>query len=109
MGRENFDSWKKAAQSYLIIKGLCKWCQNEPSASASAQGIADNEKAKAELTLLLEETNYSYVAEDDTAKKAWQNITKAFEDSGLSRKVSLLQQLVSLKLNDCVSMEEYVN
>lgn len=59
------------------------------------------------MTLLLDETTYSYIAE--TTKKAWNNLENSFDDSGLCRKVELLKQLVKLTLAECDSVEDYVS
>lgn len=107
-GRENYDTWKLAAKSFLVIKGLW-WCtQKEPDASKPAETENDL-KAWSELILLLDENLYSYIANTTTAKSAWENLEKSFEDSGLSRKVELLKQLVKLTLADCESIEDYVS
>ncbi|XP_055918633.1 uncharacterized protein LOC129950736 [Eupeodes corollae] len=108
-GRENFDVWKIAAKSYLVIRGLWDCFENELDAAATPVQIATDLKAKSELILLLETQNYSYIADALSAKSAWDSLTNAFEDTGLSRKVDLLKQLVELKLNECDSMEDYVN
>lgn len=42
-------------------------------------------KALSELTLLLDENIYSYVAGAITAKSAWSNLEKSFEDSGAGK------------------------
>lgn len=107
-GRENFDEWKIAAQSYLVIKGLWRYMIAETTSSDTAV-LESDLKAKSELTLLIEPQNYSFVADKPTAKAAWDSLVGAFEDSGTCRKVSLLQQLVSTKLQNCSSMETYVN
>lgn len=39
----------------------------------------------------------------------WKGLEKAFADSGISRKVSILNQLVSIKLTNINNVEEYVN
>lgn len=108
-GRENYDTWKRSAQAYLTIKGYWKWTSTEITSTSNATDIESESKARAELNLLLDESLYSYVDEDDSTKKQWEALKTAFADSGLTRKVSLLQQLVSLKLVDCESMEEYIN
>lgn len=108
-GRENFDEWKISAQSYLVIKGLWKNISTAPSENATADQLEADLKAKSELTLLIDPQNYSYIADKTTAKSAWESLVDAFEDSGICRKVSLLQQLVSMKLKNCSSMESYVN
>lgn len=108
-GRENFDSWKISATSYLVIKGLWKYTQKELPAAATEAEKENDLKTKSELILLIDPSNYSYVSDKPTAKEAWDAVIAAFEDSGVCRKVSLLQQLVSVKLVDCSGMEEYVN
>lgn len=107
-GRENYDTWKVAAKSYLIIKGLWSCIQIEP-ASDKADQVEKDLKAWAEINLLLDESIYSYIIGTTTAKSAWESLEKAFEDSGLCRKVELLKQLTKLSLDDCESVEDYIN
>lgn len=107
-GRENYDTWKVAAKSYLIIKGLWAHTQTEPEAGKADQ-IEKDLRAWAEINLLMDESIYSYIIGTSTAKSAWESLEKAFEDSGLCRKVELLKQLVKLSLSDCASVEDYVS
>lgn len=44
-----------------------------------------------------------------SAKDVWTKLCNTFEDSGLCRRVSLLRTLITTRLEDCGSMEEYVN
>lgn len=107
-GRENYDTWKVAAKSYLIIKGLWLCTQKEPEEGKTEQ-IEKDLKTWAEINLLLDESIYSYMIGTSTAKSAWESLEKAFEDSGLCRKVELLKQLVKLSLDDCESVEDFVS
>lgn len=107
-GRENYDLWKISAKSYMVIKGLWSCVLKEPTASKTEEMEKDL-KALSELTLLLDENLYSYIAGAETTKQAWMNLEKSFEDSGLCRKVELLKQLVKLTLADCDSVEDYVS
>lgn len=81
-GRENYDLWKISAKSYLVIKGLWSCILTEPTATKTEE-IEKDLKALSELTLLLDENLYSYIAGAKTAKQAWMNLEKSFEDSGL--------------------------
>lgn len=108
-GRENYDTWKIAAKSYLVIKKVWSCTQKSLADNASQADKDLDLLAWSELNLLLDESIYSYVADTNTAKKAWDALEGAFEDSGLSRKVELLKQLIQLKLSECSSMEEYVS
>lgn len=113
-GRENYDIWKLAAKSYLVIKGLWKCVdppQVESNGSTTTATVNPDEdlKARSELTLLLHPINYSHVEEATSAKEAWDNLKNAFADSGTCRRVDTLQRLVTLKLADCSSMEDYIS
>lgn len=108
-GRENFGEWKVGAKSHLIIKDLWSCCETALVSTASAADKTKDQKAIAEITLLLEPSNYTYVESATTAKAAWDSITAAFDDSGTNQKVKLLQKMVSLKQENCGSMELYVN
>lgn len=62
------------------------------------------------MILSVDKRNYSYnIQECSTPKDIWKKLTETFEDGGLIRKVSLLQFLISTKLNECKNVEEYVN
>ena len=105
-GRENFDVWKRQAKSCLIIKGC--WAVVEKGVVAVGDA-ALNERALAEITLMVDPSNYGHIAMAETAKDAWDALMGAFEDKGLTRKVELLKQLVNMKLPNFSSVEEYVN
>ncbi|XP_046814136.1 uncharacterized protein LOC124422138 [Vespa crabro] len=49
------------------------------------------------------------VGECATVKEVWEKLQTTFEDSGLTRKVSLLRTLVIIQLQKCRDVEEYVN
>lgn len=108
-GRENYDTWKISAKSYLVIKKAWSCVANGLASNATTEQKEADLLAWSELSLLIHENVYSYIAETKTAKEAWTALQTAFEDSGLCRKVGLLKQLVELKLSDCASIEEYIN
>lgn len=66
-------------------------------------------KARMKIILSLEKQNYSHVRSATTPRKTWINLEKAFEDQGLTRKVGLLKMLTSVKLEECKSIEVYIN
>lgn len=70
---------------------------------------AKDRKARAKGILLLEPVNYVHVKEANTAQEVWGNLERAFEDSGLTRRIGLLHKLVKTDLMSCSSMSEYVN
>ena len=66
-------------------------------------------KARAKIILLLDPLNYVHVKEATTAREVWAKLERAFEDSGLTRRVGLLYKLIKTDLSSCESMSEYVN
>ncbi|XP_054270896.1 uncharacterized protein LOC128991751 [Macrosteles quadrilineatus] len=102
-GRENFDTWKFAVQAYL--EDLDLW----DCVSGVEQDKKKDTKCRSKLILLVDPVNYVHIQNTTTAKAAWDNLTKAFQDDGLSRRVGLLRILITTKLEDCSSVEEYVN
>lgn len=104
-GRENFATWKTGAKSYLITKGY--WCQMGTALVEANKTL--NERALAELILLVEPSVYPHLENCKEAKEGWDTLEKVFEDKGIVRKVTLLKQWISLRFSECSSMQEYVN
>lgn len=101
-GRENFDTWKFAVQAYLEHEDLWKCiCGSETDTSKDV-------KAKAKLILLIDPINYVHVQTAKTAREIWIKLGSAFEDKGLTRRVGLLRSLITTKLDDSDSVEDYV-
>ena len=102
-GRENFATWQFAVRTYLEHEELL----------GCIMGTEDDEKknskAKTKIILLLDPVNYVHVQECTDAKQVWDKLTTTFQDSGLCRRVSLLRTLTTTKLEDCNSMEDFVN
>lgn len=103
VGRENYDEWSFAMENILILEGLSK-CVDGTETDAVL--IA---KAKAKLVLTIDPSLYVHVKDAKTAKEVWDIIKKLYEDMGFTRKIGLLRTLISLRLDNCDSMEAYVN
>lgn len=108
-GRENFDVWKRHARSYLVLKNCWKIVDVGYNETPTDKQLETNERALAEITLMIEPANFAHIATAKTAKEAWDALLNAFEDTGLTRKVELLKRLVQLKLSDFESVQEYVS
>lgn len=108
-GRENYDVWCKQVKSYLIIKNLWSSVSNGITDKSTPAEKDVDEKALAELTLMIEPYNFGHIANAQTAKCAWYALETAFQSKGLTRKVELLKTLVKMRLVDFGSMQDYVN
>lgn len=67
------------------------------------------EKALAKIALSVQPKVFPQIRNAKTAREAWTNLQKAYEDRGLCRRLSLLRTLFATKLSECASMEAYVN
>ena len=93
-------------RTYLEHEEL--WECLEPAAGATVDGKKDT-KAKAKIILSIDPLNYPHVESAKTAREAWNNLKQAFEDTGLTRKVGLLRNLICTRLENCDSVDEYVH
>lgn len=105
-GRDNYATWKFAVKNYLQHEEL--WEFIDPGPETREDKVKDI-KAKSKIILLIDPINYIHVQEAQTAKQVWSNLEKAFDDSGLTRKVGLLRDLITTTLDNCDSVEDYVN
>lgn len=108
-GRENYDTWKISARAALELFGL--WGHIDGSdPEKDPIKLADGQmKAKAKLTLMVDPVNYSHLQNAESAKDIWDNLSKAFDDNGLMRRVGLLHTIINTKLENCESMEQFIH
>ncbi|XP_055551663.1 uncharacterized protein LOC129734007 [Wyeomyia smithii] len=66
-------------------------------------------KALSTICLSLEKTNYSLVMDAKNAREAWNKFKTAFQDDGIYRRIGLLRQLTSIRLENYDSTEAYVD
>ncbi|XP_046472611.1 uncharacterized protein [Neodiprion pinetum] len=102
-GRDNYNTWQFAVQTYLQHEELWECVTGEET---DAKKIM---KAKSKIILMIEPVNYVHIQNATTAKEVWDKLKAAFEDSGLTRRVELLRTLVTCRLENCETVEEYVN
>ncbi|KAL0858839.1 hypothetical protein ABMA27_011295 [Loxostege sticticalis] len=108
-GRDNYNTWKFAVRTYLEHEEL--WECVDPTKDPTTEKIDPKKdlKAKSKIILLVEPTNFVHIECATTAREVWEQLQKVFEDSGLSRKVGLLRDLINTSLDSCANVEEYVN
>lgn len=104
-GRENFSEWAFAAENFLILEGM-KHCI-KPTAEKKVEA-ADDEKTKAKLIMTIDASLYVHIKAVTTSKELWEKLKQLFDDSGFSRRISLLRTLISIRRENCSSMTSYV-
>lgn len=107
-GRDNWANWSFAVKAYLQHEDLYDCILKAPDDS-DPKAIKQDTKAKSKLILLVDPVLYVHIQDAQNAKQVWDNLTKAFEDQGLTRKVGLLKELINTNLESSLSVEDYVN
>ncbi|XP_039313806.1 uncharacterized protein LOC105196674 isoform X1 [Solenopsis invicta] len=110
-GRESYNNWKFSMKITLIHENLWGAIEGYPDEDTSsvAERTRKDQKALAKICLMVKPCAYPYVRSAENAREAWLNLQKAYEDKGLSRRLSLLRTLAGMKLQNFKNMEIYVN
>lgn len=104
-GTDNYHTWCFAIKNVLTYKQLGQ-CINDPVTETDAQKLGN---CKAILALSVEPSLYVHIQKCNSALEIWKTLKNLFEDKGLSRKIGLLRNMISSKLEDCESMQAYVD
>lgn len=109
-GGENFHDWAFAMESYMAMKGYAN-CIKAAEATPTTPIETDATKlaaAKGLLVLSVEARLFPHIRTCSTAVEVWRKIQNLFEDRGLTRRIGLLEKLITNKLDDCESMTSYI-
>lgn len=102
-GRDNFNMWKFAVQTYLEHEELWK------AVLGTENDAAKITKARTKIILLIHPSNFVHVQKCATAAEVWKKLEDTFDDSGLTRRVGLLRTLITTRLENFDTVDQYVN
>lgn len=103
-GRENYSEWAFAAENLLVLEGKNNFIKKEGEGDNAAQDAI----TKAKLILTIDPSLYVHIKSAATTKELWQKLQQMFDDSGFSRRIMLLRNLISIRLETSDSMTSYV-
>lgn len=106
----DYPAWRYAIEALLKLDGLWRICTGtEPDRNAKRLERL-NLAARVRIIQTLEPDIYSLILGEKTAHGMWEALRLAFEEHSWAHRATLVQQLlnVSLALDDCATMEEYV-
>lgn len=107
-GRENYNTWAFAVKAYLEHEDLWSCVLGDDQTQDDGQKAKRETRARSKLVMLVDPINYVHINDATTTIEVWTKLKNAFQDNGLSRKVSLIKKMITTKLEDCPSMEVYV-
>lgn len=99
-GRENYEDWAFAVENFLILEGMQDCIKKD--------GDVNDAKAKAKIILTIDPVLYVHIKQESSAKSLWTKLQCMFDDTGFSRKIGLLRNLISIRRENCDSMAQYV-
>ncbi|CAH2104034.1 unnamed protein product [Euphydryas editha] len=101
-GRENYDDWAFAVENYMILEGV-------GLNDAITLTDMEDKKARAKIIMTIDPSLYTHIKNEKTVRDLWGKLKSLFDDSGFTRKISLLRSLISIRLETSDSMTSYVN
>ncbi|GBP25758.1 hypothetical protein EVAR_94775_1 [Eumeta japonica] len=104
-GGENYYEWCFATENLLVLDGMDKYIK--PPAGFEIKP-AEDAKTKAKLILTIDPALYVHIRNTGSSAELWTKLKTMFDDTGFSRKITLLRHLISIRLNSCDSMATYV-
>lgn len=104
-GRENYNEWTFAAENFLVLEGM-QHCI-KPVAGTDIKP-EDDIKTKAKLIMTIDSKLYVHIKNVSTSEELWNKLKSLFDDSGFTRRISLLRVLTSIRLENSDSMTTYV-
>lgn len=105
-GTSNYPNWKFLVKNYLENKNW--WHIVEKDDICDGDKDVDR-KARTTICLLLEPECFTHVYNVKTAREAWINLQKVYDDKSWGRRIRLQRDLWNCKLENFQSMQEYIS
>lgn len=110
LNNQNYSVWKFKLELLLIKDNL--WEQmstiKPENAEAAAEWQKKDDKARATIGLLAEDSQLIHIRKAETARQVWESLKNYHEKSTLTSKVYLFRRICSLHLTETGNMEEHV-
>ncbi|KAK2578197.1 hypothetical protein KPH14_011654 [Odynerus spinipes] len=110
LNNENYSVWKFKVELMLIKEDL--WDQVSMAKPEDQQAAAiwqkKDDKARATIGLLVEDSQLVHIRKASTAKQVWESLQNYHEKSTLTSKVYLFRQICKMHLSETGNMEAHV-
>lgn len=103
IGRANYMDWKFAMKMNLIKRDLWDYVDG------TTVDTAKDAKALSYIVEGVSETIFNDIRDLSSGKEAWKVLGDTYEDKGITRKVSVIKELVNTRYSDCRDMADYLH
>lgn len=110
-GSDNYHLWKFAVKNVIDFQGLTNALIPSSTLTPDVATMTDAAKlakAKALISLSVETHIYAHIQTATSALEIWNILKHLYEDRGLSRRITLLRELISTRLEDSDNMNDYI-
>lgn len=110
-GASNYHNWTFAMENFLEAKGLGdSITPMKDDTTKPKETDADKlNKAKGFLVVGVDSQLYVHIRQYKSAFDMWNKLKSMYEDRGLVRKIGLLRNLISMRLDSSDSMQTYID
>ncbi|KAF8771309.1 hypothetical protein HNY73_018747 [Argiope bruennichi] len=103
IGRANYMDWKFAMKMHFIKKDLWYYV------AGVKEDTAKDIKALSYIVEGVSEAIFNDLRELSSGKLAWQVLAETYEDKDITRKISIMKELVNTRYTDCKDMSDYLH
>lgn len=110
----NYASWKFKVELLLVredlwefVTGICP-AEDQANAAAVATWKKGDQKARATIGLLVDDSQRKLIQDTVTSKEAWDNLRRNYERTTLTSKVSILKKLCDMRYTDGEDIEKHI-
>lgn len=110
-GAPNYHNWSFAMENFLEAKGYGNAIlPSKADATKPTETDADKlSKAKGFIVVSIDPTLFVHIRQCKNPLEMWSKLKSMYEDRGLLRKIGLLRNLISMRLDNCDSMQVYID
>ena len=114
-GGDDYHAWKFSMRMFLLGRDLWEIVEGSETVNEHATELEQRKfkrrenHALANICLSIVPSLHIYVRSCKTAKEAWDNLERRFEEKSLTRKIEYRRKLYAVKFSDGMSMIEHVN
>lgn len=108
-GSSNYATWKMDMRGTLMRDGLWSAVDQSARSGSDEERTLRDQRAYGSIFVHLDQGPKLHIGDCITAKEAWDKLEKQYEAKTTNRRLFLLEQLFSNKLQPGGSIEEYIN
>lgn len=109
LNNSNYQIWKYKIELVLIKEQVWDVVNEDRPQNPTAAWTRKDDKARALIGLLVEDSEFIHVKKARTSKESWTILKNRHEKPTLTNKISLLKRICGLKMSENDNIEEHMN